>query len=193
MCAAMPTYAFAYFLPVLLRGMGFSAGLSQILSAPPTIFACAVGFGMAYLADKIQMRGPIIFVNSVICVVGLACTAYSATIGVRYFGTFLGLAGAHGNVPAMLSYQSNNIRMDSKRSVGSALQVGFGAIGGIIASTVFRTEDAPRYVPGLWATIGCQFVIMLLVAVMSVYFKIQNREQKNGKYIEGHPDFTYTL
>jgi cyanate permease len=189
----MPAYAFGYFLPVLLKGMGFSAGMSQLLSAPPYVFACAIGFGMAYLADKMRMRGPIIFAQSVVCVVGLACTAYSTSIGVRYFGTFLGLAGAQGNVPAVLSYQSNNIRMNSKRSVGSALQVGFGAIGGIFASTAFRTVDAPRYVPGLWATIGCQFMIMLLVVLMSVYFKRQNREQKKGKIIEGHPDFTYTL
>ena len=30
--------------------------------------------------------------------------------GIRYFGTFLGIAGCAGNVPASLAYQANNIQ-----------------------------------------------------------------------------------
>lgn len=193
MCSTMPSYAFGYFLPIIFEGMGWTAEKAQLMSAPPYVFACIVGFLFAVLADKMRMRGPVIAMQACICIVGLLTTAYSTNEGARYFGTFLGLAGAQGNVPAILSYQSNNIRMNSKRSVGSALQVGFGAIGGIFASTIFRTVDAPKYLPGLWASVACQFFILLAVAGMSVYFKTMNKKQKEGKHIENHPDFTYTL
>jgi hypothetical protein len=35
--------------------------------------------------------------------------------------------------------------------VASGLQVAFGAIGGIYASTVFMQKEAPLYRTGLWA------------------------------------------
>jgi len=193
MCSAMPAYAFAYFLPIIFAGMGWKTAKAQLMSAPPCVFACIVGFLFAILADRMRMRGPVIVMQASICIIGLLTTAYSTNEGARYFGTFLGFAGAQGNVPAILSYQSNNIRMNSKRSVGSALQVGFGAVAGIFASTVFRPVDAPRYLPGLWASVGCQMFIIIAVAGMSVYFKAMNKKQREGKHIENHPDFTYTL
>lgn len=193
MCSTSCSYAFSYFLPIILTGMGYTAGDAQLLAAPPFVFAVVTGFACAVISDRIRMRAPAIAVQAVIAIVGLAITAYAEKPGVRYFGTFLGMAGAQGNVPAILSYQANNIRMNSRRSVASALQVGFGAIGGILASTVFRTVDAPRYLNGLWTAIGTQLLLLVLTAVMSVYFKKQNKLQREGKVvIEHHPDFTYT-
>ncbi|KAA8895790.1 major facilitator superfamily domain-containing protein [Sphaerosporella brunnea] len=193
MCTAVPAYAFGLFLPILLEGMGFTAGMSQLLSTPPYIFACIASFTLSYFADKQRVRGPIIVAQAVMCISGLATIAYFSTVGIRYSGVFIGMAGAVGNIPSVLSYQSNNIRTNSKRSVSSAVQVGFGAVGGIYASLVFRSVDAPRYLPGLWATIACQLAMIVIVGFMSVYFKMQNRKQKEGKHLEGHPDFTYTL
>lgn len=104
--------------------------------------------------------------------------------------------GCQGNIPAVLAYQSNNIRLQSKRSVGSALQIGFGAVGGIIASTSFREQDAPKYVNGLWTTAALQFFTILAVTCMSFYFFTMNKRLDQGKLtkpIEGQPGFKYTL
>lgn len=193
MAVAMPSYAFAYFMPIIFEGMGWKAEKAQLMSAPPSVFTCAVGLAFAALADRMRMRGPVIVMMACMCIIGLLTTAYSTNTNARYFGTFLGIAGSQGNVPSVLAYQSNNIRMNSKRSVGSALQVGFGAIGGIFASTVFRAVDAPNYLPGLWASVACQLFLILGVGGMTVYFKAMNRQQKEGRQLEEHPDFTYTL
>ncbi|KAL7276237.1 hypothetical protein RUND412_000773 [Rhizina undulata] len=195
MCSTMPAYAFAYFLPIILRGMGYTSGMSQILSAPPFVFAVIIAFSLAWAADKARMRGPFIAFQSIVAIVGLLLTAYHHNNGVRYFGTFLGIAGCQGNVPAVLAYQSNNIRMNSKRSVGSALQIGFGGVGGIFASTVYREVDAPRYLNGLWATIGCQLFILIAIVGMSVYFAGVNRDKREGRIreIEGNEAFEYTI
>lgn len=189
----VPAYAFSYFLPIILTGMKYSVKMSQLLTAPPFIFATFFGMAMSVIADKIRMRSPVIVIQALVCIIGLALTAYAESNGVRYFGTFLGVAGAQGNIPAVLSYQSNNIRMNSKRSVGSALQVGFGAIGGIMASTVFREQDKPRYLIGLWTAMGCQFMILLITLATTIYFRISNKKQALGqKIIENHEAFTYT-
>ena len=184
------------FAPVIIRGMGYSAAITQLLSAPPVVFAVASALTISWLSDKYRMRAPAITLQCFIGITGLMITAYHSNDGVRYFGLFLGQAGCQGNIPSILAYQSNNIRMQSKRAVGSALQIGFGAIGGIIGSTVFREQDAPRYVPGLWVTTGLQFFILMILATTTTIFWMENKKVDNGtikKPIEGQEGFKYTL
>ena len=157
-------------------------------------------FGFAWIGDKYTIRAPIIAVQSLICLVGLMLVAYVKNDNVRYFGLFLGIMGGQGNVPAILTYQANNIRMQSKRSTASALQIGFGAIGGIVASTVFRQRDAPGYVVGLWVSAGLQLYTLAVLTVASWYFwsanKKADRQVANGEVeeaIEGQVGFRYTI
>jgi hypothetical protein len=60
-------------------------------------------------------------------------------------GCVLGVSGANANVPSLLSYMHNNIVGQTKKSIGSALLIGRGACGGIVASNIFRQQDAPKY------------------------------------------------
>src|SRR5258708_7505272 len=176
--------------------MGFSAGAANALSAPPACAAVVTALIFAWVGDKYHIRGPIIAAQTIICFIGLMVVAYAKNNGARYFGIFMGVAGCQGNVPAVLAYQSNNIRLYSKRSVGSALQIGFGAIGGIIAFTSFREKDAPKYVNGLWATAGLQFFILISLVCTTAYFAHKNKQLDNGTLkepIEGQEGFRYTL
>lgn len=69
-----------------------------------------------------------------------------------------------------------------------------GGVGGIAGSLVFRSQDAPDYRPGIYATMACNGLILILVAIMSTYFKISNRRADQGKLvIEGLAEFRYTL
>lgn len=99
------------------------------------------------------MRAPFIGLSATVCLVGLIIMAWGGPLGVRYFGSFLSIAGCQANVPAVLAYQANNVRSYSKRAVASAVVIGMGGVGGIFASLVYRQVDAPAYLPGLGATI----------------------------------------
>ncbi|EEP80228.1 predicted protein [Uncinocarpus reesii 1704] len=196
MATTAPVYAFAFFSPVIIKSMGYSAGISNLLIAPPYVFAVASAYVFACFGDKWRMRGPIIVIQSLISITGLLLIAQHPNNDVRYFGLFIGIAGCQGNIPALLAHQSNNIRMQSKRAVGTALQVGFGAIGGIIGSTTFRQADAPRYVPGLWVSTGLLFVVIGLLGVTEWLLWKRNKEIDEGKAkepIEGLQGFKYTL
>ncbi|ODH38519.1 hypothetical protein ACO22_02282 [Paracoccidioides brasiliensis] len=196
MSSTMPAYAFAYFSPTIIQGMGYSGGIANLLSAPPVVFAVITAYSFTLIGDKYHIRVTVIVAQCVIAIVGLVITAYHPKPGPRYVGIFLGTAGCQGNIPAILAYQSNNIRMQSKRSVGSAMQIGFGAIGGILASTTFREVDAPKYVPGLWITTGLQFLILGLVTCTTIHFWRRNKQVDEGtatKLIEGLAGFKYTL
>lgn len=188
------TYAIAYFLPIILReGMGFSVGASQCLVAPPYLFAGIVMFGTSWLADKYHLRGPALCFNSLLALIGLPIMGFHSSNGVRYFGVFLVTAGANANIPAAMAYQANNIRGQWKRAFCSATLVGFGGIGGIAGSLVFRTQDAPLYRPGCYAAIACNVLIICVVCVNTVYFRWCNKKADRGEMIiEGLLGFRYT-
>jgi len=189
------TYALAYFLPIILHvGMGFSIGQSQCLVAPPYGAAAIWMYVSAWIGDKYRIRGPLVAFNAVLAIIGVCVFGFVHTLGARYFGVFLAAMGSNANVPTTLTYQANNIRGHWKRAFCSATLVGWGGIGGIIGSLVFRTQDEPSYHPGLYACITSQVLIIITVALLSVKFHFDNRKAERGeKIIEGIEGFRYTL
>lgn len=132
--------------------MGFSLAAAQCLTAPPYALAAILMLASGWLGDKYRIRGPIIIFNAVLSIVGLAVMTWPSSAGVRYFGVFLVTAGVNANVPTAMAYQGNNIRGQWKRAFGSATLVGFGGLGGISGSLIMRTQDAPKYLNGIY---GC--------------------------------------
>ncbi|RJE21364.1 phthalate transporter [Aspergillus sclerotialis] len=189
------TYAIAYFLPIILReGMGFGIGASQCLVAPPYGFAGIIMFTTAWVGDKYHTRAPILIFNALLCIIGLPLMGFAENNAARYVGVFLSVAGANANIPSCMAYQANNIRGQWTRAFSSATLVGFGGIGGIASSLVFREQDAPGYRPGMYTTIVCNILVILIVAALSLWFYFCNRQADRGKrVIEGSPEFRYTI
>lgn len=176
------TYALAYFLPIILtQRMGFDVGAAQCLVAPPYAFAGFVMFGLAWYSDKYRHRGAVIVINMLLCIIGLPIMGFAESAAARYFGVFLVTAGANSNIPAAMSYQANNIRGQWKRAFCSATLVGFGGIGGIAGSLVFRSQDAPLYRPGLYACLACASLNIILVAILTLNFKRLNAQADRGE------------
>lgn len=199
--------------------MGFTIAQSQCLVAPPYAFAAVVMYVESWLGDKYRVRGPQILFNAVVAIIGLSLMGWTTTSGVRYFGVFLFCAPVQANVVMVMSFQANNIRGQWKRAFCSASLVGFGGIGkknqspgfglsstntntffffntgGIAGSLVFREQDQPGYVPGLWACITACLVTIIITLALQIHFWIQNKKADRGeKELEGGgPSFRYTL
>lgn len=86
----------ADFLPVILAGGGYNTKTSLLLSAPPYVFAAIYTFAVAYGSDKTRRRAVFIALNALVCTIGLFIMAFGGIIGVRYFGSFLAIAGCQG-------------------------------------------------------------------------------------------------
>lgn len=67
--------------------------------------------------------------------------------------------------------------------------------GGIAGSLVFREQDQPGYVPGLWACITACLLTIVITVALQIHFWIQNKKADRGeKELEGGgPSFRYTL
>ncbi|CAG8106781.1 unnamed protein product [Penicillium salamii] len=188
------SYSIAYFLPIILeKSMGFSVAKAQCLVAPPYVAAAIVMFVQAVYSDKWRLRGPIVAGNALMGLLGLGLLGYLDDPAPRYFGVFLATIAANANCPALVSWQSNNIRGQWKRAFTSATLIGGGSIGGIIGTTVFRAQDAPNYRPGLLCAMLANALVILIVGAMTWKFRRANRRvEAGGKPIEGQIGFKYT-
>ncbi|KAF5335279.1 hypothetical protein D9611_011760 [Ephemerocybe angulata] len=194
MSSTMPAYTIAFFTSILLSGMGFGTRDSLLLGAPPYVAAAISCYFFAWISDRTNQRAIWIFLQSLITITGLMVTGYGKLNGVRYFGLFLINMGASGCIPGILAYNANNIVSHSKRSVSTALVVAFGGVGGIFSTLVFRQKDYPDYIPGIWATMACQFFMILLLAINTFVFQRRNKLAAQGKRVnEETPGFYYTL
>ncbi|TWU77642.1 hypothetical protein ED733_008056 [Metarhizium rileyi] len=189
------SYALAYTLPIILvSNMGFSVGAAQCLVAPPYAFAGLVMFTMGWLGDKYRVRGPIILGNMLLCLIGLPIMGWHSSASVRYFGVFLVTAGANSNVPTVMSFQANNLRGQWKRAFCSATLVGFGGIGGICGSLVFREQDKlTGYKPGMYACIACALLNVILVCVCDLeFFRLNKKADRGERLLENEDEETAT-
>ncbi|KAI5917759.1 MFS general substrate transporter [Camillea tinctor] len=192
-CVTTVGYSINYFLPIILLGMDFTVAEAQCLIVPPWVFTGLYMYGQAWLGDRFRLRGPFIAFNAVLALIGLSIMGFHPQNPVRYFGVFFVLAGASGNTPPVLTYQANNVRGHWQRAFCSATLVGAGGIGGIAGALVFRSQDQPHYLPGIYASIACNVCILICVAGLSIWFRHRNEKARQGQVVlEGLENFLYT-
>ncbi|KAF9233956.1 MFS general substrate transporter [Melanogaster broomeanus] len=164
---AAPGYALVYFLPTIINDFGYSPSITQLLTIPPYLLAVVGLLMFAHFSDKLHLRSPFIFAGQSISLVGFIINISDAPSSVKYFGLCLCLVGSSAGI-GVVSWLANNLRGKCKRSAGMALQVTSGGVGGAIASNIFRSRDAPRYIFGIGLEIifiGTGLVAILVTAV----------------------------
>ncbi|KAI9834854.1 MAG: hypothetical protein M1819_002762 [Sarea resinae] len=176
----VPAYGYAFFSPGIIRSYGYSQIQTQLHSVPP--WAAAFGFAMliAYLSDKFKHR--FIFALIPICV-AIAGFAILLTVHdnkhLQYGACFLVAMGSYAAMPVIVCWFNMNLGGHHRRSIGSAWQVGFGNIGGIIATYAFLAKDAPKYKPGYSICISfiCLSAVSCLIYLISVWMQNRRREK----------------
>lgn len=134
-------YAFAFFLPIILRqGLGYSLELSFVLSAFPPCFAVIVVMTVSWLADKYRVRGLPVTSQGLLGIIGLCMAGFLDAPVPRYIGTFLGYAGAIGLVVTSMAWMANNLRGDDKQAIATAVMISVSGVGGIYSSIVFHQQ-----------------------------------------------------
>ncbi|KAJ9615514.1 hypothetical protein H2200_001589 [Cladophialophora chaetospira] len=195
MVSASAIYSMAYFLPLILHSqMGFTGAMSQVLTTPPSIWAFILATILTAISDRYKIRSPFILFFSCNVIMGVSLTRWGPNTASQYIGAFLTMGGLFGGLSTILSFASNNAPSRVKRSVAAGIQLSMGACGGIIGSTIFRSQDAPTYTPGVVATIAMMGAQLLMVCGLILWMARQNKLHKEqGKVLEGQPDFLYTL
>ncbi|KAA8571571.1 hypothetical protein EYC84_001569 [Monilinia fructicola] len=181
-------YATSFFIPTIIQEMGYTAISSQVRSIPIFCVAAATSLVIAYLTDHLQHRFGFTIAGVGIGTVGyiiLLCQSH-VTTGVKYMACFFITTGGYMTQPVTWTWVANNMAGHYKRSISTAAQIGIGNIGGIIASNIFITNQAPRYPVGYGVSLG---MLLMCGAMCTAFFFGLKRE--NGIRDRGGRDYRF--
>lgn len=185
----VPLYGISFFLPTILRNVGFSINKSQLMTIPIYITASILSVIQAYVSDKTGLRSPFIMGSFILMLVGTIiaiATDPSVKPLVVYGGVYITCAGLYPAFPGIVSWNANNQSGSYKRAIAIAVHIGLGNMSGAIASNIFRRPDAPRFILGHAVVLGFIILGILSIIGLSLLYKFTNakrdREIREGKY-----------
>lgn len=185
-----PLYGISLFLPSIIRELGYSSSTAQLLTVPIYITAAVLAIAVAWFSDRTGQRSPYIFTSMCVIAVGfiicIAASAHGGVPGVVYAGIFIAVLGIYPAFPGNITWLSNNLAGSYKRSAGMAIHIGAGNLAGAMASSFYRSKDAPHYILG--HALELAFVGVGLCAVVALRWNYT----RINKIREGMPAAEYS-
>ena len=83
--------------------------------------------------------------------------------------------------PILLGWLSNNMGGHYKQSVASAMQIGVGNCGGLVASNIYFESEAPNYLTGFGVSLGMIWIGGVACMMFFAYLYRENRLRDQGK------------
>lgn len=177
----IPAYGYAYFAPTIISTYNYSPIMTQLYSVPPWAVSFAFSLILAVFSDLTRHRA--LFATVPLC---LSLAGLGILLGVhdnthlQYGGLFLVVMGTYATMPIIVCWFTMNLGGHHRRAIGTAWQVGFGNIGGIVATYSFLATDAPYYTKGY--AICCAFTAFsaLMCVAYLVSIAVDNRRRARG-------------
>ncbi|OQD80460.1 hypothetical protein PENANT_c035G03521 [Penicillium antarcticum] len=177
-------YSFGLFLPTIIKNLGFAkdANEVQLWSVIPYAVAAIVTVIVAFISDRLRLRGVVMLFTLPIAIVGYAAIANIDSPRVQYGMTFLMATGQYASVPCILVWLSNNSAGHYKRATTSAMQLAIANAGGFVATFNYPSKDGPLFHRGHTIILGLLCFAWFMILLNVLYCAKINRDKKNGKY-----------
>ncbi|KAI9926087.1 hypothetical protein MW887_004548 [Aspergillus wentii] len=143
-------YAASFFMPSILKDMGWTSLMAQVMSVPIYIAAAVMTLLSALLSDYLRHRFAFALSGCLVATIGYAILLgqQSVPTGAKYFALYAITGGGYVAQPILIGWLSNNLSGHYKQAIASAFQIGFGNYGGLVASNIFLSSEAPLYRTG---------------------------------------------
>ncbi|KAJ6619307.1 allantoate permease [Mycena sp. CBHHK59/15] len=173
----LPSSPPATYLTLGLRNLGFSTFQTNLLTIPSTVAGMITMFGITLVSETVNDRSLVSMAQDVWTLPFLiALYALPAKPNPWiYFGVASGLLSYPYTHPIQVGWCSRNSGAVASRTVNASLFVQASAI---IASQIYRTDDAPRYRRGNRALIIINGVnIFFVYPATKAYYIWRNRQR----------------
>lgn len=181
---ALPLYTLSMFLPSIINNFGYSTTVSQLLTVPVYAAATITTLAAALLAERTRNRCLYIIAGSVVALIGYILLLTTHTPGAKYVGVCFAAAGIYPALGTLLSWPSINVSGQTKRSVAAAIQIMIGDIAPIYGVQIYRSNTAPRYIPGHATALGFVAAEIVITGILWWVLTKENRRrdelQKQG-------------
>ena len=176
-------YSTSFFIPTILKQLGLTSVRAQVLSIPIYVVAASVALVVALCTDRLRHRYAFCMLGILVATIGYAIllAQQHVAVSVRYFAVYLITTGGYMTQPVTLAWLSNNMGGHYKRSVSSAMQIGLGNAGGIVASNIFITGQAPTYPVGYGVSLGMLWLCGIACTVFLLGLRLENRKRDRGE------------
>ena len=175
-------YSTSFFTPTILKQLGWTSVHAQVMSIPVYIVAAFFSLSAAVLSDYFRHRVTFIIVGICVSSIGFIVLLAQSNVSVagRYVAIYIIMSGGYIAQPIIIVWLANNVGGHYKRSVAAAMQIGFGNIGGIVASNIYLMTEAPTYPTGYGVSLGLLYMSLIAAIVMLVGLRLENNNRERG-------------
>ncbi|KAI8964196.1 DNA-repair protein rad2 [Daldinia sp. FL1419] len=174
-------YGYSTFLPTIIRGLGeWSTAEIQLLTIPCYFVGAMTYMGIAFLSDRLQMRGLFTVGFGAVSVVGYGVLLSDSSAGVHYFGCFLVATGLYVTVGLPLAWLPSNTPRYGKRTTANGMQLTWGNAAGIMSSFIYPSADGPRYIVGNAVSLSLVGMAACLYGFLWFWFARENKKRAEG-------------
>lgn len=162
----------------MLDSYNYDAIQTQLRSVPPWAVSFCFSLIIATFSDWFRHRALFAIIPLFLSITGFSILiSVHDNTNLEYAALFLVVMGTYGAMPIIVCWFNMNLGGHHRRSIGTAWQVGFGNIGGIIATYAFLDSDAPYFRTGYSIAIAFTALSGLTSIVYLITLVFENRKR----------------
>lgn len=198
MCLGIPLQSVSLFLPQIVARLGYSTIKTNLYTVAPNCTGAVMLLVLAYSSDYTRWRFPFIALGFLFTFIGFIIYAsinVEASIQVAYFACFMMTWGTSAPSVILDVWYNNNIADENRRILLTSIGVPVANMMGVVSSNIFRTQDAPDYIPALATTAAFGGLGIVLTLLLGAWMIVDNkrRDGKQGKKLRARDIATERL
>ncbi|KAJ6591181.1 major facilitator superfamily domain-containing protein [Mycena vulgaris] len=174
----------SYFLPTVIKDLGFSAINAQGLTAAPYAFAFIVNLIQTSHSDRVGERGWHLMFSAAMAFTGYILLAIQKNVASSYFALFLVVTGNQSVFPLALAWAANTFSPTPKRGIGTAFIMSVNAFS--IASPQIYFDPEDKFRKGHAIVAGC--VALSFASTLVLRIRITKLNKRNGERLANLPE-----
>ncbi|EME40139.1 hypothetical protein DOTSEDRAFT_74842 [Dothistroma septosporum NZE10] len=188
MCLGIPLQSVSLFLPQIVGRLGYSTIKTNLYTVAPNCTGAVMLLVLAYSSDYIRWRFPFIALGFLFTFCGFiiyAAIDVEHNINVAYFACFMMTWGTSAPSVILDVWYNNNIADENRRMLLTSIGVPTANLMGVVSSNIFRTQDAPNYIPALATTAAFGGLGICLTLALGGWMILDNgrRNRRQGVVI----------
>ncbi|KAM0085596.1 hypothetical protein ACKRZS_002102 [Fusarium odoratissimum] len=173
--------AFTNFFPTIVKTLGYSSTITLLLSAPPYVFAAALGITNSWHSDRVNERWLHVVWPQIFCSVGFIISAVTLNTAARYISTFM-MMSVYGSFGCILSWVSSSLpRPSTKRAISYAVVNAGSNLASIYASYFYPSSQGPRYWQANVANVAFSGLCIAMATILRFFLARRNKKLEKAR------------
>ncbi|EAU38559.1 conserved hypothetical protein [Aspergillus terreus NIH2624] len=184
-CLGVPLQSVQLFLPVIIKRLGYNTVKTNLYTVAPNVSGAVMLLILAFCSDWTRWRFPFVALGFLFTFIGMVIYVaidVERDINVAYFASFMMTWGTSAPSVLLDVWYNNNIASEGKRVVLTSIAVPLANLMGLVSSNIFRSQDAPKYIPALITTAAFGGTGIILTLALGGWMILDNarRNRRQG-------------